>query len=175
MLSSPRLDYLYQYQAIVSEAPYDRSLFLVNPLILRLIAWLHLNPYNLAWRWGSALVRHNRRNNHCIPLSSPKALLTEIWQWLHLVLRHNSTTAELNKLHMDHDNVDTYITHFAGLARKALYYEDNSTVLEKFKAGLSLELLEKCMHHDGPPKLGCLDEICMYAPGHSHESKSTLN
>jgi hypothetical protein len=76
---------------------------------------------------------------------------------------------------MDHDNVDTYITHFAGLARKALYYEDNPTVLEKFKAGLSLELLEKCMHHDGPPKLGCLDEICTYAPGHSHESKSTSN
>ena len=88
-LSSLRLDLLYQYQAIVSEAPYDWSSLLVNPLILRPIAWLHLNLYNLTWCQGSALVRHDRRDNHCVPLSFLKALLTEIWQWLRLVLGRN--------------------------------------------------------------------------------------
>ena len=55
---------------------------LVNPLILRPIAWLPLNPYNLARHQGSASEWHNRRDNHCVPSSSPKALLTEIQQWL---------------------------------------------------------------------------------------------
>ena len=45
---------------------------------------------------------------------------------------------------------DEYITKFAKLARKVLYYEDNPMVLEKFKSGLLLELLEPCMHHDDP-------------------------
>jgi hypothetical protein len=57
---------------------------------------------------------------------------------------------ELNKLRMKNDDVDTYITVFAELARKALYTEDNPAVLEIFKAGLPLELLEKCTHFDEP-------------------------
>ena len=60
------------------------------------------------------------------------------------------TAAELDKLCMKHDDVNTYITCFAKLAHKALYHKDNPAVLEKFKAGLSLKLLEKCMHHDDP-------------------------
>ena len=59
-------------------------------------------------------------------------------------------TAELDKLRMQDNDVDTYITVFAKLARKALYHEDDPAVLEKFKAGLLLELLEPCMHHDDP-------------------------
>ena len=57
--------------------------------------------------------------------------------------------AELNKLWMNYDNVDTYITQFAELAHKALYHKEDPAVLEKFKARLPLEL-EKCMHHDDP-------------------------
>ena len=34
--------------------------------------------------------------------------------------------------------------------RKALYHENDLAVLEKFKSGLPLELLEPCMHHDEP-------------------------
>ena len=41
-------------------------------------------------------------------------------------------------------------SRFAELARKALYHENNPAVLEKFKSGLPLELLEPCMHHDDP-------------------------
>ena len=51
---------------------------------------------------------------------------------------------------MQHDDIDEYITRFAELARKALYHEDNPAVLEKFKSGLPLELLEPCTHHDDP-------------------------
>ena len=51
---------------------------------------------------------------------------------------------------MQHDNVDEYIARFAELARKALYHENDPAVLEKFKSGLPLELLEPCMHHDNP-------------------------
>jgi hypothetical protein len=58
--------------------------------------------------------------------------------------------AELNKLRMKNDDVDTYIMVFAELARKALYEENDPAVLEIFKAGLPLELLEKCMHFDEP-------------------------
>ena len=58
--------------------------------------------------------------------------------------------ADLDRLRMRHDNIDEYITRFAELARKALYHEDDPAVLEKFKAGLPLELLEPCMHHDEP-------------------------
>ena len=58
--------------------------------------------------------------------------------------------ADLDKLRMRRDNVDEYITRFAELARKALYREDDPAVLEKFKAGLPLELLEPCVHHDNP-------------------------
>ena len=58
--------------------------------------------------------------------------------------------ADLDKLRMQHDNVDEYIARFAELARKALYHEDDPAVLEKFKSGLPLELLEPCMHHDSP-------------------------
>ena len=57
---------------------------------------------------------------------------------------------DLDKLRMQHNNVDGYITRFAELARKALYHEDDPVVLEKFKSGLPLELLEPCMHHDDP-------------------------
>jgi hypothetical protein len=58
--------------------------------------------------------------------------------------------AELNQLQMQDNDVDTYITVFAELACKALYHEDDPAVLEKFKSGLPLELLEPCMHHDNP-------------------------
>jgi hypothetical protein len=58
--------------------------------------------------------------------------------------------AELDKLRIQHDNIDEYITRFAELARKALYHEDDPAVLEKFKSGLLLELLKPCMHHDNP-------------------------
>ena len=58
--------------------------------------------------------------------------------------------ADLDKLRMQHDNVDEYITRFAELARKALYHENDLAVLEKFKSGLPLELLEPCMQHDIP-------------------------
>ena len=51
---------------------------------------------------------------------------------------------------MKDENVNKYITVFAKLARKALYHEDDPTVLEKFKSGLPLELLEPCMNHDDP-------------------------
>ena len=57
---------------------------------------------------------------------------------------------ELDKLQVQHDSIDEYITKFAELARKALYHEDDPAVLEKFKSGLPLELLEPCMHHDVP-------------------------
>jgi hypothetical protein len=58
--------------------------------------------------------------------------------------------AELDKLQAQHDNIDEYITKFAELARKARYHEDDPAVLEKFKSGLPLELLEPCMHHNNP-------------------------
>ena len=58
--------------------------------------------------------------------------------------------AELDKLQAQHDDIDEYITKFAELARQALYHEDDPAVLEKFKSGLPLELLEPCMHHDDP-------------------------
>ena len=51
---------------------------------------------------------------------------------------------------MKHDGIDEYITQFAELARKVLYHENDPAVLEKFKSGLPLELLEPCMHHDNP-------------------------
>ena len=51
---------------------------------------------------------------------------------------------------MKDEKIDEYITTFAELARKALYHEDDPAVLEKFKSGLPLELLEPCMHHDDP-------------------------
>ena len=58
--------------------------------------------------------------------------------------------AALDKLRMRDTDVDEYITVFAELARKALYHEDDPAVLEKFKSGLPLELLEPCMQHDIP-------------------------
>ena len=51
---------------------------------------------------------------------------------------------------MKNKNIDEYITKFTELACKVLYHEDDPTVLEKFKAGLPLKLLEPCMHHDDP-------------------------
>ena len=58
--------------------------------------------------------------------------------------------ATLDKLRMKDEKIDEYITMFAELARKALYHKDDPTVLEKFKLGLLLELLEPCMHHNDP-------------------------
>ena len=63
---------------------------------------------------------------------------------------HHHAAAELDKLQMNDNNVDEYITVFAELACKALYHKDDPAVLEKFKSGLPLELLELCMHHDDP-------------------------
>ena len=58
--------------------------------------------------------------------------------------------AALDQLRVEDNDIDTYITVFAEFARKALYHEDDPAVLEKFKAGLPLDLLEPCMHHDDP-------------------------
>ena len=58
--------------------------------------------------------------------------------------------AALDKLRMKDEEIDEYITTFAELARTALYHEDDPAVLEKFKSGLPLKLLEPCMHHDDP-------------------------
>ena len=57
---------------------------------------------------------------------------------------------ELDRLRMQYDDIDEYITRFVELARKALYHDDDPAVLEKFKSGLPLELLEPCVHHDEP-------------------------
>ena len=54
---------------------------------------------------------------------------------------------KLDKLRAQHDNINKYIIKFAELAHKALYHEDDPAVLEKFKSGLPLELLEPCIHH----------------------------
>jgi hypothetical protein len=72
-----------------------------------------------------------------------------IESWIDMNEPHRAA-AELHKLRMTNDDVDTYITVFAELAHKALYEEDDPAVLEIFKAGLPLELLEKCMHFDEP-------------------------
>ena len=53
---------------------------------------------------------------------------------------------------MKYDNIDEYITQFAELARKALYHENDPAVLEKFKSGLPLELLEPCMLRSSPKR-----------------------
>ena len=58
--------------------------------------------------------------------------------------------AELDKLQAQRGNINEYIAKFAKLARKALYHKNDLAVLEKFKLGLPLELLEPCMHHDNP-------------------------
>ena len=58
--------------------------------------------------------------------------------------------AELNQLWMEGNDVNTFITVFAELVCKALYHEDDPVVLEKFKSGLPLDLLEPCMHHNDP-------------------------
>ena len=63
---------------------------------------------------------------------------------------HYKAAAELDKLKMEGSNIDHYITKFAELARKAQYHEDDPAVLEKFKHGLSVRLLEASMNHDQP-------------------------
>ena len=72
-----------------------------------------------------------------------------IESWTDTNESYRATTA-LDKLRMKDENVDEYITKFAELVQKALYHEDDPAVLEKFKSGLPLELLEPCMHHDDP-------------------------
>ena len=63
---------------------------------------------------------------------------------------HYKAAAELDKLKMEGTNIDHYITKFAELARKAQYHEDDPAVLEKFKHGLPVQLLEVAVHHDQP-------------------------
>jgi hypothetical protein len=63
---------------------------------------------------------------------------------------HYKAAAELDKLKMEGSNIDHYITKFAELARKAQYHEDDPAVLEKFKHGLLVRLLEASMNHDQP-------------------------
>ena len=72
-----------------------------------------------------------------------------IRSWIDMNEPYRAATA-LDNLRMKNENVDEYIAVFAELARKALYHEDNPAVLEKFKSGLPLELLEPCMHYDEP-------------------------
>ena len=63
---------------------------------------------------------------------------------------HYKAVAELDKLKMEGSNIDHYITKFAELARKAQYQENDPAVLEKFKHGLPVRLLEATMHHNQP-------------------------
>ena len=63
---------------------------------------------------------------------------------------HYKAAAELDKLKMEGSNIDHYITKFTELARKAQYHEDDPAVLEKFKHGLPVRLLETAMNHDQP-------------------------
>ena len=63
---------------------------------------------------------------------------------------HYKAAAELDKLKMEGSNIDHYITKFTELARKAQYHKDDPAVLEKFKHGLPVRLLEVAMHHDQP-------------------------
>ena len=63
---------------------------------------------------------------------------------------HYKAAAELDKLKMEGSNIDHYITKFTELARKVQYHEDDLAVLEKFKHGLPVCLLEAAMHHDQP-------------------------
>ena len=63
---------------------------------------------------------------------------------------HYKAAAELNKLKMEGSNIDHYIMKFTKLARKAQYHKDDPAVLEKFKHGLPVRLLEAAMHHDQP-------------------------
>ena len=58
--------------------------------------------------------------------------------------------AELNKLRMKNENINKYVMKFAELVCRVLYHENDPAMLEKFKAGLPLELLKPCMHHDDP-------------------------
>ena len=89
------------------------------------------------------------------PPSAPNKTVYEdfeeefIESWTDINESHRATAA-LDKLQMKNEEVDEYITTFAELARKALYCEDDPAVLEKFKSGLPLELLEPCVHHDDP-------------------------
>ena len=61
---------------------------------------------------------------------------------------HYKAAVELDKLKMEASNINHYITKFAELARKAQYHEDDPAILEKFKHGLPVRLLEAAMHHD---------------------------
>ena len=63
---------------------------------------------------------------------------------------HYKAMVELDKLKMEGSNINHYITKFTELARKAQYHEDNPAVLEKFKHGLPVRLLEVAMHYDQP-------------------------
>ena len=63
---------------------------------------------------------------------------------------HYKAATKLDKLKMEGSNIDHYITKFAKLAQKVQYHEDNPAVLEKFKHGLLVRLLEVAMHHDQP-------------------------
>ena len=47
-------------------------------------------------------------------------------------------------------DIDMYIVRFGELARKALYHEDDPTVLDKFKWGLPIQLLNSYMNHNAP-------------------------
>jgi len=51
---------------------------------------------------------------------------------------------------MKNNDIDTYITQFAKLARKALYQENDPAVLKIFKWGLPFKILDLCMNHNGP-------------------------
>ena len=47
-------------------------------------------------------------------------------------------------------DIDTYIVRFGELAQKARYQEDDPAVLDKFKRGLPICLLDNCMNLDTP-------------------------
>ena len=80
-LPSPRLDLLYQYQAIASEVPHDQNTtnsFTCEPSILRPIAWLHQIPLS-----------HTRPHDF-VHLETWQAGLTDMWltlTWLSLLIR----------------------------------------------------------------------------------------
>ena len=72
-----------------------------------------------------------------------------IESWIDTNEPYRAATA-LDNLRMKNESVNEYIAQFTELARKALYHENDPAVLEKFKSGLPLELLEPCMQHDSP-------------------------
>jgi hypothetical protein len=89
MLSSPRLDLLYQYQVFgwkPRPQPIPLSLWIPDPQAVCLTS---SNPERPLCYRGPALVWHDRRDNRCIPLYFPKGSTDRARHRLHLGLGRN--------------------------------------------------------------------------------------